>query len=255
MIRWHTDISALGQHARHLFRSLNDTFLLDGRQITHDQISDVILVPADGKNYYVKRYNLAGKYLRRFLGRPRVVAEWRNLLLFARWGIPTAQVVAYGLERFVGLVFRRGALVTEEIQGTVDLARMVRNRDPRLRQRAFVRALITQVAAIARALHDHRFAHNDLHWRNLLLQEQSGRVYLIDCPGGRFWFGPLLSYRVAKDLAALDRTARTCLTRTQRLRFYLEYSQKTRLDEADKRAIRYVMHAAEHRQKRKQRPA
>ena len=255
MIRWHTDTPALGPQARQLFDSLQATFALTGKQITRDQISDVVFVRADTTNYFVKRYCAAGKYLRRFLGRSRVVAEWRNLLLFARWGIPTARVVAYGAERALGLIFRRGAMVTEEIPGTVDLARLARENDPRLRQRAFVAALSSQVADIARTLHQHRFAHNDLHWRNLLLQENSGRIFLIDCPGGRFWFGPLLSYRIAKDLAALDDTARDCLSRTQRLRFYLEYAQKTRLDDAAKRAIRYIMHAAGHRQRRKRRPA
>ncbi|THF57664.1 lipopolysaccharide kinase InaA family protein [Pseudothauera rhizosphaerae] len=252
MSGWHLDGAVLGPAARESFRSLEAAFSLTGQRVTQDQISDVVLVRADGRNYFVKRYGTAGKYLRRFLGMPRIAAEWRNLQRFAQWGIPTARVVAWGLERTLGLIFRRGAMVTEEIPGTVDLLRMARSGDPRLRQRAFVARLSADVAQIVRTLHGHRFAHNDLHWRNLLYQEESGRIFLIDCPTGRFWHGPLLNYRVAKDLAALDNTARIYLSRTQRLRFYLDYAGKTRLDETGKKAIRHVMHAAEHRRRRKQ---
>jgi len=48
--------------------------------------------------------------------------------------------------------------------------------------------VLTQVAAITRSLHAHGFAHNDLKWRNLLVDDQpEPTVYLIDCPSGAFW--------------------------------------------------------------------
>jgi hypothetical protein len=74
----------------------------------------VIRVERDGVNYYVKRYTGAGKGLRRYLGKPRVKSEWQNLKRFAKWGIPTAEVVAWGLER-KGLAYSRGAMITREL--------------------------------------------------------------------------------------------------------------------------------------------
>lgn len=251
MIRWHIDTESLSPEGQQLFASLDAVFNLQGCAITSDQGSDVILVQLDSKNYFVKRYTTAGKYLRRWLGRPRVMSEWCNLQRFAAWGIPTAKLVAYGLERRSGIIFQRGSIVTEEIPGTIDLLKLANSRDPRLEQRDFVSQVSSKVAEIARTLHAHRFAHNDLHWRNLLYQAESGKVFLIDCPAGRHWRGPMLKYRIAKDLAALDGTARTCLSRTQRLRFYLQYTQKQELDAEDKRAIRYIMRVYDIRQNRK----
>ncbi|MBT9530795.1 MAG: heptose kinase, partial [Pseudomonas sp.] len=80
------------------FGSLDAVFALQGERITKDPLSEVIRIERGGVRYYVKRYWGAGKGLRRYLGRPRVKAEWQNLKYFAKWGIATAPIVAYGLE-------------------------------------------------------------------------------------------------------------------------------------------------------------
>jgi heptose I phosphotransferase len=85
------------------FGSLEAVFALQGERLTRDPLSEVIRVQRNGVNYYVKRYVGAGKGLRRYLGKPRVKMEWQNLKRFAKWGIPTAEVVAWGLERAAGL--------------------------------------------------------------------------------------------------------------------------------------------------------
>ncbi len=90
-------------------------FALEGKRLTRDPLSEVVLIERDGVRYYVKRYWGAGKGLRRYIGRPRVKAEWQNLKNFAKWGIPTAPIVAYGLERKGG-AFVRGALITRELE-------------------------------------------------------------------------------------------------------------------------------------------
>lgn len=221
------------------FGSLQAVFELQGRRLTKDPLSEVILIERDGVRYYVKRYWGAGKGLRRYIGRPRVKAEWQNLRHFARWGIPTAPIVAYGLERRGG-AFVRGALITRELEHTRDLAMLARENDPRLRDAAWVDDISRQLAQHTRTLHDHHFTHNDLKWRNLLVNER-GRLFFIDCPTGSFWWGPLLRYRIIKDLACLDKVAKQVLTRTQRLRFYLQYRQRARLDEADKRQVRKIL--------------
>ena len=76
------------------FGSLEAVFDLAGERVTKDAMSEVIRVERGGVIYYVKRYTGSGKGLRRYLGRPRVKAEWQNLKLFRRWGIPTAPIVA-----------------------------------------------------------------------------------------------------------------------------------------------------------------
>lgn len=221
------------------FGDLSRVFALQGRRLTSDPLSEVILVERAGVRYYVKRYWGGGKGLRRFIGRPRVKAEWQNLKHFAKWGIPTAPIVAYGLERRAG-AFLRGALITRELENTRDLAMMAWHSDARLRDAAWVDGISRQLARATRTLHDHHFAHNDLKWRNLLVNER-GELFLIDCPTGSFWWGPFLRYRIVKDLACLDKVASKVLTRSQRLRFYLQYRGRARLNAGDKRRVRQVL--------------
>jgi hypothetical protein len=221
------------------FASLQAVFALEGERLTRDPLSEVIRLERGGVRYYVKRYWGAGKGLRRFVGRPRVKAEWQNLKHFAKWGIPTAPIVAHGLERKAG-AFVRGALITRELEGTLDLAALAHAQDARLRDPAWVDGISRQLARATRLMHDHHFTHNDLKWRNLLVN-QAGELFFIDCPTGSFWWGPLLRYRIVKDLACLDKVAKYQLSRTQRLRFYLQYRGRTRLTPGDKRRLRQIL--------------
>ena len=221
------------------FGSLEAVFSLQGQRITSDPLSEVIRVEFGGVRYYVKRYWAAGKGLRRYFGRPRIKAEWQNLRHFAAWGIQTAEIVAYGLERRAG-AFVRGALITRELVGTEDLGHIAGHQRERLDDSAWVARISVQLARGTRALHDHHFAHNDLKWRNLLVNE-AGDLFFIDCPTGSFWWGPLLRYRIDKDLACLDKVASQVLSRSQRLRFFLQYLGRTRLNAADKRQVRRIL--------------
>lgn len=228
------------------FGSLEAVFAIEGERLTQDPLSEVIRIERGGVRYYVKRYFGAGKGLRRYLGRPRVKAEWQNLKLFAKWGIPTAPIIAYGLERRGG-AFARGALVTREIEETLDLAEMANRRDPRLADARWVDQISRQLAAGTRTLHEHHFTHNDLKWRNLLVNDKA-ELFFIDCPTGSFWWGPLLRYRIVKDLACLDKVAKYHLSRTQRLRFYLQYRGRRRLSDGDKRRVQRILRFFEGRE-------
>src|SRR5476651_703950 len=221
------------------FGSLEAVFNLQGEQLTHDPLSEVIRVNRNGVNYYVKRYVGAGKGLRRYLGKPRVKAEWQNLKRFAKWGIPTAEVVAWGLERR-GAAYDRGAMITRELPRTEDLSALADRHDPKLADRAWVDHVSRQLAGYTRAMHDRHFTHNDLKWRNLLVDDQA-KLFLIDCPNGAFWWSFMLRYRITKDLACLDKVAKYHLSATQRLRFYLQYRQRTHLTASDKQRIRHVV--------------
>lgn len=242
MSAWTLNPAALGPAARTAFATLDSVFALDGELIARDPLSRVLRVELDGRRYYVKRYHGAGKNpLRRWFGRPRVQAEWENLRHFADWGIATATLAGWGLERRAG-AFHRGALITAELEHTVDLNRLALDRDPRLADRRWVAAVSHQLAHATRAMHAHRFTHNDLKWRNLLVDAAATpRLYLIDCPAGEFWWGPFLHYRMVKDLACLDKVAKYHLSRSQRLRFYLDYAGKARLDRGDKRRVRKIV--------------
>ncbi|NRH27889.1 MULTISPECIES: lipopolysaccharide kinase InaA family protein [Pseudomonas] len=228
------------------FASLEAVFATQGREITRDPLSEVILCELDGQRYYIKRYLGAGKGLRRFIGRPRVKAEWQNLKNFIKWGVPTAPVVGFGLER-KGWAFSRGALITRELPATEDMAQLAQRNAPCLRDGAWVATVSAQLADATRTLHEHNFAHNDLKWRNLLVNDAK-ELFLIDCPAGSFWWGPFLRYRIIKDLACLDKVAKYHLTRTQRLRFYLQYCGHDKLDARDKKYLWRIINFFEGRE-------
>lgn len=212
------------------FQSLETVFALRGEPVTDGPLGGVSRVSAGGKIFYVKLYRRAGKGLRRWIGRSRLRGERENLEHFAKWGIPCAKVVAVG-EAKRGPFFRRGALITEEIPDTEDLLHLARTNDPRLKNRAWVATVSSQLAQAARVIHGHRFAHGDFKWRNLLVTRgATPQIYLIDCPAGNFWIPPFLQYRKNKDIACLDKVARKVLTRTQRLRFYLDYLEVKKLN-------------------------
>ena len=234
------------QHLAADLGSLDAVFALQGERLTKDPKSEVIRIERGGVRYYVKRYNSAGKGFRRYLARPRIKAEWQNLRQFAKWGIPTAEIVAWGLERRNG-AFVRGAMVTRELVGTEDLAALAKRNDLRLRDRAWVEHVSRQLAAYTRTMHDHHFTHNDLKWRNILVDE-AGKVYFIDCPIGDFWVGFMLRHRITKDLATLDKVAKYHLSYTQRLHFYLLYRRRERLNESDKKRVRRIVHFFEGRE-------
>ena len=228
------------------FGSLEQVFALQGERITHDPISELIRVNRHGVDYYVKRYRNAGKGVRRYAARPRIKAEWQNLKRFAKWGIPTAEVIAQGLERKAG-AFVRGAMITREIPNSYDLGILAAQNSVLLHDAAWVQQVSLQIAHATRTMHQHRFKHNDLKWRNLLV-DQHAKVYLIDCPAGTFWWGPMLRYRMIKDLACLDKVAKYHLSNTQRVRFYLQYCQRARLNAQDKQQIGKIVRFFEGRE-------
>ncbi len=238
MIHWQPDLAALGPQARVAFASLDSTFALEGEILANSRVARVIRIVLDGRQYYVKRYIGAIKNAwRERLGTTRIEGEWENLRRFAQWGIPTAQIVASGFERRHRR-FVRGAMITAGIPDTQDLATLAHAGDARLRDSRWVRTVAGQVARDTHLMHSHGFAHNDLKWRNILVNAaEPPQTFWIDCPTGTFWWGPFLRYRIDKDLACLDKLGKQHLRRSQRLRFYLDYAGRSRLNASDKRRI------------------
>ncbi|MCY1183333.1 hypothetical protein D9M73_239430 [compost metagenome] len=78
--------------------------------------------------------------------------------------------------------------------------------------------------------------------------DPQGTVYFIDCPSGNYWVGFMLRYRITKDLACLDKLAKLHLSNTQRLRFYLQYRRRERLNASDKKRVRHIAHFFEGRE-------
>lgn len=239
---WHIHPDYAGGETGAAFRSLDSVFRLSGEQITKGKLGATSRVTVGDRTFYVKLYQQAGKGVRRWVGRSRLRGEWVNLQHFADWKIPAAPLVAFGIEKQMG-IFKRGVIITAGLPETDDLAQLARRNDPRLKNRQWIQAVSGQLAQIARTMHLYRFAHGDFKWRNILVtRKDPPQVYLIDCPDGRFWIPPFLQYRKNKDIACLDKVAKTVLTRTQRLRFYLDYLEVSKLDKNSRKELARILH-------------
>ncbi len=232
--QWHTAMPDIPE-----FSSLDAVFAIPGNSISSSYFTEVLRIEIGGIVYFVKRHHEGGKGLRKWLGMPRIVSEYLNLQRFSEWDIPVPRMVAWGYERKWG-IFKRGALITAEIRNSQDLAEMARNKDGRFQDANWVHAISTNLATYTRTMHAHKFGHNDLQWRNLIVDD-AGVLYFIDCPCGRFWEFPFLQYRIVKDLAGLDKIAKKTVSKTQRLRFYLDYRGIKKLAKSDKTRIARIL--------------
>lgn len=235
------------------FSSLDAVFAQNGEVVSVDPISSVKKVSINDRYFYVKTYTAGGKKLRRYIGRSRVRAEWENLKLFQTLEIPTAKLVGYGEEIKFG-VFQRGALITEAVPNTENLEQHVKHHPHLARNRRWMSEIIKQVAHHTKLMHESRFTHNDLNWRNILVTTcRHPKVFFIDCPSGKISNPPFLARRITKDLAHLDKIARKVLPKVLQLKFYQDYTGRARLSSKDKRYIRKITNFHNKHRARKQR--
>ena len=218
-----------------------------GEEINGNPMSRLVRYHDGDDYYYIKTYTSRGRWLRRFTGRSRIRAEWENLQAFVAMGIPTADLVAYGESGTSGSY--RGTLITREVRGTSDLAALADSGHSLLGDRQWRLQIIGLLSETVQNMHGHGFVHNDLKWRNILVDVTvNPTVYLIDCPLGRKMPGPFLVRGRIKDLACLDKIARQQLSKMERLRFYLAYKGKSRLSVKDKKEIYRVLRFFEGRE-------
>ncbi|GAB4223043.1 MAG: lipopolysaccharide kinase InaA family protein [Gammaproteobacteria bacterium] len=221
--------------------NFDDIFALHGEKITRSPISDLIKLKIGGEYYYVKRYNAAGKRLRRYIGRSRIRGEWENMQFFQQLNIAIPDIVAYGQQQqTVGQL--RGVIVTKELTNSMDLATMARERHSLLRNYEWVKQVSQQLALATQKMHHHKFAHGDLKWRNILVTlDTQPKVHLIDCPLGKKYRSFMFAKYRIKDLACLDKIAKFTLSRPQRLRFYKYYASRRKLTIEDKFIIKKIL--------------
>lgn len=235
------------------FSSMEAIFKLDGQIISKSSQGEIFSQEVEGKTYFIKRY-FRSKNIGSWLGFSRFQKEVRNQLWFNQQGIPSASVVAFGEYRFL-LKTLKGVLITEGVSDTQELSEIAKKIPEKFADKYWRETIILKLAEITSTLHQARFCHNDLHWRNILVQQASTdsepTIFLIDCPSGKKLIWPFLNYRKFKDLANLDKLAPTYLSQTQRLRFFLAYRGHRKLTSDDKQMIRTVIQHKQNRIKRK----
>ena len=167
-------------------------------------------------------------------------AESNNSIKLQTEGINTPKVAAYG--ECWGFIFEKASfLITEEIRNAESLERKLPDcfssqyKTENLRDR---KAFIKKLAAFIRKLHLSGYCHRDLYLCHTF--DDGGNFSLIDLTRV---FKPILfsnRYKI-KDIAQLYYSAPgSTFSRTDRLRFYIEYSGHKKLTNKDKKFISKV---------------
>lgn len=163
----------------------------------------------------------------------------RNL---AKMGISTPKVIAYG-EQW-GIFFeKRSFIITEKIPDAESLEQRLpycfqgQSTAKKLKQQ---RQFIKQLSLFSRKFHDTGYRHRDFYLAHIFYSVD-GNFYLIDLQ--RVFKPGLLAERFrVKDIAQLYYSAPgSVFSRTDRLRFYKNYTGKDFLDKSDKLFVRKVL--------------
>jgi hypothetical protein len=225
-----------------------------GRVAAWSRTTDTLYVAnrQGGPGFYVKRYyyptwakRLRGALRGTFFGRHRGRAEFRLLSVMRRLGLPAIRPVAYGSRR-VGHFVAACFLITEEVPDARNLTTFARDvKSGRAALGRGQRALIVQrFARHIAEVHAAGFAHGQLFWRNVLLRFG---------PAGEpeFFFLDVRPRRGGRHLARLNRwwlvelghiaaSALPFTTRSERMRFLVEYFGARRLPPDIKRHVREI---------------
>jgi hypothetical protein len=259
-------------HARQLDR-FDALWNLTGDIIKHSNSTEVLRATIEGRPVFVKKYwvtnlnqSLSAITRGALFGKSKVQREFENMQQLRAWGLDAPAPVAWGEQRRAGWLLR-SLLVSEGILDPVPLDRLIvetitphlnplpqgeRKRTAPLsfpkgegQGEGFARSeLIDKLADYVRRLHEHRFVHHDLFWRNIILSGHApDRFHLIDAHKGRIWRDELAGR--SQDLAALDAPAPFFFRRTERLRFLLRYRGHARLTDDDRRLAQRVLALAE----------
>jgi hypothetical protein len=219
-----------------------------GTHICHKRGRSVYRLEVGDRAFYLKRNRFHWvefwKRISRLKWPPRgALVEWNNILAVREAGIPTVSPVAMGECVKFGIDIASFTL-TEELYQAVPLDVVLQREftgslNDAGRQRK--RQLTLQLAATARKLHGSGMYHQDFYLSHFYLG-RGETLYLIDLQRvGRRAKVPT-RFRV-KDLGQLNFSADFTggVSRAQRMRFFLAYLGKKRLEAADKKLARKVM--------------
>lgn len=199
------------------------------------QRSQVVELRLPEGHFFLKVYRYTGLWrLRTLFIVSRARREFLNLHRLSRFGFSTPQPLAYGQERFLGLV-GLSYLLTRAVDDAVDLRELCDRPEsapfplPGPRERI---SLIRDFALTLRRCHEARLFIHTLFFKNLLLSRKRDRyaVHLIDVPFAGIWRHRILPRQGRiRDLACLLQGAKQLLSPIERLRFAAAYGADRRL--------------------------
>lgn len=173
---------------------------------------------------FIKRFKQPPSSAQRLVRRARCGArslagvEWRRLCEFAELGIPAAMPLAFGEELRRGREIR-SAVVVQAVEGE-SLERKCN--DSNWPDGPMLRRLLPQLAALVARMHAAGLVHRDLYLGHIFLNAATFELRLIDLQ--RVLRPEFFQSRwFVKDLAQLNYSVPSRISRTERLRFLRLY--------------------------------
>lgn len=198
------------ENSKNIFQ---DVFKIQGQIFRQEKNRKTLRFALDKKNYFIKLHAGVGwkEIIKNLLqGRLPVLGakqEWRALMRLNALGIPTMNLLGYGVKG-LNPASLQSFVVTEELTNTISLENFCagwKNNPPSL---LLKRSLIANVANIAKLIHEHGINHRDFYLCHFLLDKQvliqlnQINLYLIDLHRVQLRKTTPLRW-VIKDLAGL----------------------------------------------------
>ena len=217
-----------------------------GQLFKRNRYRSVVRIELEGRALFLKRhYKIPlGDFLRRLLKFQRPLspgrAEWESALALKELKIPTFHPVAWGERSILGIPID-SIFISSEISGAERLEKFITKRFPPPLDREGVklkRGLTHRLAQITRVMHGAGLNHQDFYLGHVFINE--GQLFIIDLQRVEKRREVGLRRRI-KDLAALNFTApQGIVSRTDRMRFLLDYLGLLRLRARDKILIKNI---------------
>ncbi|MDY6971141.1 MAG: lipopolysaccharide core heptose(I) kinase RfaP [Thermodesulfobacteriota bacterium] len=217
-----------------------ELFALEGMVYKKKRNRKTLRFALQGKQYFAKLHQGVGwkEVIKNLLRLRRPVTDAQNesqaIQHLEQLGIKTARLVGYG-KRGWNPARLQSFVITEELANTESLENFCSDWPTSPPSHSLKRALITEVAKIARRLHGHGINHRDFYVCHFLLDISSGRenidprcltLYLIDLHRMQIRNRIPQRWRV-KDIAALYFSSMEIgLTQRDLLRFVRVYRNK-----------------------------
>lgn len=204
------------------------------------------LLEVDARRFVIKRYTWPFiDAVRTFGHGTRARNEYESLEVLEPLVPAPVRPMAWAEKRSLGFA-SRSVLVTELLADAVDLKTwrlgFVNGQRP-TEERDRLVAQLPELAKLVRRLHDAGFHARTAFHKNVLWRpkaEAREAFSFLDLPFGSRRTPPLPDKLRLVDLACLDKDASMILSRSQRLRLFLVYSEKAALDPADRSALKRV---------------
>ncbi len=171
-------------------------------------------------------------------GMPTFAREMQNILIFKEASVPALEPVYFAVRKPGGDL--RAILCTEALDGYEPLENMVErwstdgwpSKEKRLR-------LMEAVANVMSRMHEHKIQHNCFYPKHIFVRidENDIRVRIIDLEKAKVRI--LSRFATFRDLYTLNRHSQSW-SRTDRVRFFLLYLNRQRLDQDAKALWRRI---------------